>query len=86
MSKIGISLKILNILLDENIHKTDEISEKVEIPKRIVRWYINGLLEAGMYIESFTGRYGGYVLKKEYFQNNVYKLLTSKSNIKNSAT
>jgi hypothetical protein len=37
MSKIALSFKILDFLLDENIHKTKEISEKIEVPESVVR-------------------------------------------------
>lgn len=81
MSKIALSFRILNLLLDENLHKTKEIAEKIQISKSLVRWHINELLKAGIHIDSFTGRYGGYALKKEYCQNNIYKLLIRETNM-----
>lgn len=78
MSKIVLSFKILDFLLDENIHKTKEISEKIEVPESVVRWYINELIGAGIYIQSCRGRNGGYMLNKEYSVNSICKLLYSK--------
>lgn len=75
MSKISISFKILNILLDENLHKAKDIADKIEISESTVRWYINELLCAGCQIESITGRKGGYKLDKENSANCVYKLI-----------
>lgn len=77
MSKIALSFKILNFLLDENIHKTKEISEKIEIPQSVVRWHINELIEAGIYIQSSTGRNGGYMLNKKCCVNSIHKLMCS---------
>jgi len=75
MSKIVIAFNILNILLDENLHKTKEIAEKIEISESTVRWYINEFLSAGLQIESTRGRRGGYALNKENSVNSVYKLI-----------
>lgn len=75
MSKIVIALNILDILLDENLHKAKEIAEKIEISESAVRWYINELLCAGCQIESIPGRKGGYKLDKGNSANRVYKLI-----------
>ncbi|WP_411680233.1 Rrf2 family transcriptional regulator [Clostridium thailandense] len=75
MSKIAISLMLLNMLLDENLHKAKELSEEIERPQSVVRWHINELITAGFHIESINGRKGGYRFKKEYSRNNIYKLL-----------
>lgn len=75
MAKIATSLKIIDILLDENLHKAKDISKKLDISESAVRWYINELIIAGIYIESLSGPMGGYIMRKEYSANNIYKLL-----------
>ena len=71
MSKIANMLNMLQILKDEKVHSILELAEKIEISERMVRQYKLELEQAGIYINSITGKYGGYQIEKE---NNFLKL------------
>ena len=71
MSKIANMLNMLQILKDEKVHSIQSLAEKIEISERMVRQYKLELEQAGIYINSITGKYGGYQIEKE---NNFLKL------------
>lgn len=71
MSKISNMLNMLQILKDEKIHSIQELSEKLEVSERMIRQYKLELEQAGIYINSITGKYGGYKIEKD---NNFLKL------------
>ena len=71
MSKVANMLNMLQILKDEKIHSIQELAEKLEVSERMVRQYKVELEQTGIYINSITGRYGGYKIEKE---NNFFKL------------
>ena len=71
MSKIANMLNMLQILKDEKVHSIQELAEKLEISERMIRQYKLELEQAGIYINSITGKYGGYQIEKE---NNFLKL------------
>lgn len=71
MSKISNMLNMLQILKDEKVHSIQELSEKIEVSVRMIRHYKVELEQAGIYIKSTTGKYGGYQIEKE---NNFLKL------------
>lgn len=71
MSKISNMLNMLQIMKDEKVHSIQELSEKLEVSQRMVRQYKQELEQAGIYINSITGKYGGYQIEKE---NNFLKL------------
>ena len=71
MSKVANMLNMLQILKDEKIHSSQELAEKLEVSERMVRQYKVELEQTGIYINSITGRYGGYKIEKE---NNFFKL------------
>lgn len=71
MSKISNMLNMLQILKDERIHSIEELAGKLEVSERMIRQYKLELEQAGIYINSITGKYGGYQIKKE---NNFLKL------------
>ena len=71
MSKISNMLNMLQIMKDENVHSIQELSEKLEVSQRMIRQYKQELEQAGIYINSITGKYGGYQIEKE---NNFFKL------------
>lgn len=60
MSKMSNALNLLKILLDGRTHKIEELAEKIEVKPRTIRTYKKELEMAGIYIESTSGRYGGY--------------------------
>lgn len=71
MSKVANMLNMVQILKDEKIHSIQELSEKLEVSERMIRQYKVELEQAGIYINSITGKYGGYKIEKE---NNFLKL------------
>ncbi len=71
MSKISNMLNMIQILKDENIHSIQELSEKLEVSQRMIRQYKVELEQAGIYINSTTGKYGGYQIERT---NNFFKL------------
>lgn len=71
MSKIANMLNMVQILKDENIHSIKSLAQKLEVSERMVRQYKQELEQAGIYINSITGKYGGYQIDKE---NNFLKL------------
>lgn len=71
MSKVANMLNMVQILKDEKIHSIQELSEKLEVSERMIRQYKVELEQAGIYINSITGKYGGYKIEKE---NNFFKL------------
>ena len=71
MSKVANMLNMLQILKDEKVHSIQDLSEKLEVSERMIRQYKVELEQAGIYINSTTGKYGGYQIEKE---NNFLKL------------
>jgi len=71
MSKIANMLNMLQILKDEKVHSIQKLAEKLEVSERMIRQYKLELEQAGIYINSITGKYGGYQIEKE---NNFLKL------------
>lgn len=71
MSKTANILKMVQILKDEKVHSIQELAEKLEVSERMIRQYKVELEQAGIYINSITGKYGGYQIEKE---NNFLKL------------
>ena len=63
MSKIANMLNMLQILKDGKIHSIQNLSGKLEISERMVRQYKLELEQAGIYLKSTTGKYGGYMLE-----------------------
>lgn len=60
MSKISNMLIMLQILKDGKIHSIQSISQELEVSERMIRQYKIELEEAGIYLKSYTGKYGGY--------------------------
>ena len=71
MSKIANMLRMLQILKDMKIHSISALSEELEVSERMIRQYKLELEEAGIYLKSYTGKYGGYQL---YENNNFLKI------------
>lgn len=71
MSKIANVLNMLQILKDENVHSIQSLAEKLEVSERMIRQYKLELEQAGIYINSITGKYGGYQIEKE---NDFFKI------------
>ena len=64
MSKISNVLLMLQYLENGRKYNIKELSEKLEVSERMVRLYKEELEEAGIYIDSIMGPYGGYVLNQ----------------------
>lgn len=64
MGKSHITLKLLEILDDEKIHKICELEQKLSLSNSSVRVYVYELKDFGHYIESYKGKNGGYILTK----------------------
>ena len=71
MSKMANVLNLLQILKDKKIHSISSLSEELEVSERMIRQYKLELEQAGIYLKSFTGKYGGYQL---YENNNFLKI------------
>lgn len=65
MSKISNMLNMLQILKDGQLHAIKELAEKLEVSERMIRQYKQELEQAGIYLKSTTGRYGGYQLEAD---------------------
>ena len=55
-------LNMLQILKDKNIHSISSLAEKLEVSERMIRQYKLELEQAGIYLKSYTGKFGGYQL------------------------
>lgn len=71
MSKIANMLNMLQILKDKQIHSISSLAENLEVSERMIRQYKLELEQAGIYLKSFTGKYGGYQLDEN---NNFLKI------------
>ena len=65
MSKVSNCIKLLEILNTGRIYKITELSELLETNPRNVIEYKKELENAGYYIGSSRGRYGGYFLEQK---------------------
>ena len=65
MSKIANMLNMVQILKDENVYSIQSLAQKLEVSERMIRQYKQELDQAGIYINSITGKYGGYQIDKE---------------------
>ena len=71
MSKIANMLNMLQILKDKKIHSLASLAEDIEVSERMIRQYKTELEQAGIYLKSYTGKYGGYQL---YENSNFLKI------------
>lgn len=58
-------LNMIQILKDKKVHSIQSLSENLEVSERMIRQYKLELEEAGIYIDSITGKYGGYKIEDE---------------------
>ena len=72
MSKISNMLNMIQILKDKKVHSIQSLSEDLEVSERMIRQYKLELEEAVIYIDSITGKYGGYKLEdnNKFFELN----------------
>ena len=64
MSKVANMLNMLQILKDKNIHSISSLAERLEVFERMIRQYKLELEQAGIYLKSYTGKFGGYQLNE----------------------
>ena len=64
MGKISSAIKMLNYLNTGNKYNVKELSQKLGITERMVRYYKQELEDAGLPIETFMGPDGGYYIIK----------------------
>lgn len=77
MGKISNAIKMLDYLNTGNKYNVKELSEKIGITERMVRYYKAELEQAGIPIETFMGPNGGYYIlnvKNQYNHFNKYDL------------
>lgn len=77
MGKISNAIQMLNYLNTGNKYTVKELSEKIGITERMVRYYKVELEQAGIPIETFMGPNGGYYIlntKNQYNHFNKYDL------------
>lgn len=71
MSKVANMLNMILYLTHHERVKIKEISEFLEVNTRMVRLYKTELEQAGVYIDSKKGRYGGYELNNQKMIKNL---------------
>ena len=65
MAKLSNLIMMINLLKNGRKYSIKELSEKLEVSERTIREYKLFLEEAGIYIETLRGPYGGYILKRD---------------------
>ena len=73
MGKISNTIQMLNYLNTGNKYTVKELSEKIGITERMVRYYKVELEQAGIPIETFMGPNGGYYILNTKNQYNHFK-------------
>ncbi len=77
MGKISNMLYMVDLLNTGNIYTLKELSEKIGVTERMVRYYKNEICDNGIAIESFKGPNGGYFMIdsiKNYININKYDI------------
>lgn len=64
MSKLANIITMAELLSSNRKYSIDELSKKLEVTPRMIRFYKEELEIAGIYIDSIRGPYGGYVLNQ----------------------
>ena len=72
MGKISNAIQMLNYLNTGNKYTVKELSQKLGITERMVRYYKQELEESGIPIETFMGPNGGYFIINKYNQYNQF--------------
>lgn len=65
MGKLGNTLAMLKILENGRKYTVNELAEKLEVSPRMIKIYKAELEQAGIYIDTISGIYGGYVYNKK---------------------
>lgn len=64
MSKVSNVITMLQLLQSGKKYSINELSNILEVSKRMIRVYKEDLEKAGIYIDTIMGPYGGYVLNQ----------------------
>ncbi|OOB75240.1 hypothetical protein AXF41_09190 [Clostridium haemolyticum] len=67
MGKVANTLKMLILLKSRGKMKISELADILEVNERSIRIYKDELEQASIYIDSISGKYGGYKLNTEEF-------------------
>lgn len=67
MGKLVNTLSLLGILSNKRKYSIEELSRKLEVSPRMVRYYKEELEKSGFFIDSVPGKYGGYVLVDDIY-------------------
>ncbi|MPW24504.1 WYL domain-containing protein [Alkalibaculum sp. M08DMB] len=78
MSEIGNALKMLTILKSRGKKTKKELAQTIEVSEKQIQRYKDKLEQAGIYIESENGRYGGYFINDDQF---LWQLTTTEEEI-----
>lgn len=65
MAKFSNMLMMIEYLKTGRKYSIKELSEKLEVSQRTIREYKLFLEEAGIFVDTIRGPYGGYVLRQE---------------------
>lgn len=65
MAKLSNLLVMIELLKTGRKYSLDELSKYLEVSERTIREYKLFLEEAGIYVDTIRGPYGGYILRKE---------------------
>ena len=65
MGKIANMLYMIDLLNTGNIYTLKELSEKIGVTERMIRYYKDEICNNGIAIESFKGPNGGYFMIDE---------------------
>ena len=93
MGKVSNAITMLELLSNNRKYSIKELAERLEISERMVRVYKQDLEKAGIYIDTISGPYGGYILSNNVLLpqrgfskydilllNNSYELLKTDKN------
>ena len=78
MSKISNVILMLEYLSTKKKYSIQELSDLLEVSPRMIRIYKEELEKAGIFVDSFKGIYGGYVLNQPV---NIPNLLLDDSDV-----
>ena len=65
MAKLSNLLVMIELLKTGRKYNLDELSKYLEVSERTIREYKLFLEEAGIYVDTIRGPYGGYILRQE---------------------
>ena len=65
MSKLGNALAMLKLLETGKKYTVNQLADKLEVTPRMIKAYKLELEQAGIYIHTIYGKYGGYIYKQK---------------------